>query len=177
MSKHAPPTRAVGGGLQGELPYPQVVAEDASLIFAQRVFGPRIANGVQGRDGAAGAAAASFPDVGATWVSTLPLVVPINNVPVYIKRAKTIVGVSLLTNGGVGSCVVDIWKTPVGSYPPTVANSICAAALPTIIGGRAYVDTTLTGWTTAVAAGDTLVFSLVSSATFTLIAARLHFSE
>lgn len=119
----------------------------------------------------------AYPSVGATWVSSTALVAPINYVPVYIKRARTIVGVSLLTLGGSGSCVVDIWKIPVGSYPPTGANSICASSKPTISGGVTYVDTTLTGWTTSVAAGDTLVFTLSSTSTFTLIAASLHFSE
>ena len=54
-----------------------------------------------------------------------------------------------------GSAVVDIWKTPFASYPPTVANSITAAAPPTLSAAASAQSSTLTGWTTAVSADDT----------------------
>lgn len=114
---------------------------------------------------------------GATWLKGSGAVsVPVNDVAWYAKSARTITGVTVLTQGGNGSCVIDIWKKAIGSYPPTVSDSICASAKPTISGAKTYVDTTLTGWTTTVNAGDTLQFHLESTSTFTYIAIQLHFS-
>jgi hypothetical protein len=80
--------------------------------------------------------------------------------------ACTITGVTMLADQ-TGSAVVDIWKQAYGSYPPLVANSITAAAKPTISGAIKSQDTTLTGWTTAIAAGDILRFNLDSISSIT----------
>lgn len=111
---------------------------------------------------------------GATFVSTTPIAVPVNDVPLYFPNAATILGVSVLTLGGTGSCVLDIRKRPFGTYPPTGADSICAAAKPTIVSGIKYLDTTLSGWTTTVDAGDVLLFVLESSSTFRTIVIQLN---
>lgn len=60
-----------------------------------------------------------------------------------------------------GSTVVDIEKSTYGSYPST--NSICAAAKPTLSSAQTYTDSTLTGWTTTVTAGDVLEFEVESA--------------
>lgn len=91
------------------------------------------------------------------------------NVDVYIPFAGTIVGVALLTIGGPGSCVVDIWKDSYANFPPTDADSITAATPPTITTASKYIDTTLTDWTTAIAAGDIIRFNLDSTSNFTSI--------
>lgn len=106
---------------------------------------------------------------GCTFTSSVALVNTVNKVDVYVPFAGTIVGVSLLTIGGPGSCVVDIWKDTYANFPPSSADSITAAAKPTIVAGSKYIDTTLTGWMTAVAAGDIIRFSLESTTTFTTI--------
>lgn len=80
----------------------------------------------------------------------------------YIPVTCVIGSVTLLADQ-TGSVVVDIWKTPFASYPPTVLNTITAAALPTITAGTSYQDTTLTGWTTLINAKDTLMFNINSS--------------
>lgn len=67
----------------------------------------------------------------------------------------------------VGSCVVDIWKTTYAGAPPTVANTITAAALPTLAAAIKSTDVTLTGWTTAVVTGDVLGFNVNSASTIT----------
>lgn len=67
----------------------------------------------------------------------------------------TINQVTLLADQA-GTIVVDIWKDVFANYPPTVADSITAAAKPTLAGDISYQDATLTGWTTSIAAGDTL---------------------
>ena len=102
------------------------------------------------------------------------LTVPVTEVPIDIKRACRITKVVVLTRGGAGSCVLDIWKRPFASYPPTAIHSITAAAKPTITTNVSYQDSTLTGWTTTLAAGDTLLVSLDSVSTFTNVSIFLH---
>lgn len=116
---------------------------------------------------------------GCTWTRRGSILqVPALNGVFYVPRKSVIKGVSLLTQGSiVGSCQVDIWKTPFGSYPPNVGNTIVAADPPKIVTGQTYSDTALTGWTTALAAGDTLFFVLSSSSLFTMISLFLWIEE
>ena len=81
-----------------------------------------------------------------------------------IPFAGTIDSVTLLADQ-TGSIVMDIWKDTLASYPPTVADSICASAKPTLSAALTSEDTTLTGWTTAIAAGDILRFNVDSATT------------
>ena len=64
-----------------------------------------------------------------------------------------------------GSIVVDIWKNTYANYPPTVANTITASAKPTVSSANKNQSSTLTGWTTAVAANDILRFNVDSATT------------
>lgn len=73
----------------------------------------------------------------------------------------TITGVALAADAA-GDAVVDIWKVALASYPPTDANGIASTSKPTLDGAAGYVDTTLTGWTTAITAGDCLRFNIDS---------------
>ncbi len=111
---------------------------------------------------------------GATWISgSGAIATPANDVFLRFPTACTIVKATIMTAGGSGSCSIDVWKDSFGSFPPTVADSICAAAKPTIVAGIKYEDATLTGWTTTIAAGDVLAFHLESSSTFTSIFIQL----
>lgn len=76
----------------------------------------------------------------------------------------TINAVTLLADQS-GSIVVDIWKDTYANYPPTVADTITASAKPTISSATKSQDTTLTGWTTSITAGDTLRFNVDSITT------------
>jgi hypothetical protein len=117
---------------------------------------------------------APSPPRGATFtVSSGPLTLPVGDVKVRINKSGTISKVTLMTAGGNGSCIVDIWKAPFSSYPPTAANSICGATKPTIIANNKYEDSILSGWTTSVAAGDVLVFHLLSTSVFSTIFVQL----
>jgi hypothetical protein len=101
--------------------------------------------------------------------------VPLTTTPdvtVIIPEGCTIEKVVVLTEGGPSSCVLDIFKSSFGAYPPT--TSICAADKPTITAGKTYEDSTLTGWTTALNADDVLGFHLVSTSTFTSISITLY---
>lgn len=105
---------------------------------------------------------------GASFVgSGGPLSVPINEVPIHIKNNSKITKVVVLTRGGAGSCVLDIWRRPFASYPATSANSITGASKPTITTDVKYLDTALVGWSPTLSAGDTLLVSLDSVSVFT----------
>lgn len=114
---------------------------------------------------------------GATWVKGGTLEVVASEAPlvqVYIPSACVITGVEILTNGGTGSCVVDIWKSPYSAFPPTVANSITGINKPTISGAIKYRDTTLSTWTgRSIAADSTLTFKLDAASAFTFISCTL----
>jgi hypothetical protein len=68
-----------------------------------------------------------------------------------------------------GSIVVDIWKDSFANYPPTVSDSITASAKPTISTAAKAENTTLTGWTTGISAGDILAFTVDSASTVTRV--------
>jgi len=78
-----------------------------------------------------------------------------------IPFACTINRVTLLANKS-GSIVIDIWKQAYADYPPENAQSIVAAAPPTITTAEKSQDSTLTDWTTAIAAGDCLRYNVDS---------------
>lgn len=78
---------------------------------------------------------------------------------ISIPYACTILNVTMLADQ-TGSAVIDIWKDTYANYPPTIADTITASAKPTISAANKSQDTTLTGWTTSVAAGDILAFSV-----------------
>lgn len=116
---------------------------------------------------------------GASWVSPngVPLTTSVTVVFVNCPVPAAIKNVKILTAGGPGSCVIDIWKAPFASFPPTVANSITAAALPTISSGITYSDIVLSGWNTTILTGDVLAFKLVSVSTFTEVTVILEISQ
>lgn len=77
-----------------------------------------------------------------------------------------------------GSIVIDIWKkTYTLDSPPTVANTITASALPTLAAHQSTQDTTLTGWTTAIAANDMLRFNINSVTTCTRVTLTLKVTK
>jgi len=67
-------------------------------------------------------------------------------------------------DGSAGSIVVDIWSDTFSNYPPTVADTICAAAKPTITAAVKSADTTLTGWTKELSRGDGILPNIDSVA-------------
>lgn len=83
---------------------------------------------------------------------------------VMIDFACEIEQVTLLADQS-GSIVVDIWSDTYANYPATDADSITASAPPTISSATKSQDATLTGWTTAIAAGDILRFNVDSCTT------------
>lgn len=72
-----------------------------------------------------------------------------------IPFAATITKWSLLADQS-GSIVVDLWKDTYANYPPVIGDVITASAKPTISASTKGQSSTLTGWTTSVAAGDVI---------------------
>ena len=72
-----------------------------------------------------------------------------------------------------GSIVIDVWKDTYANYPPVVGDSITASAKPTLSSATKSDDTTLTGWTTAVTAGDVFGFNVDSASLVTQVALQL----
>lgn len=93
-----------------------------------------------------------------------------------IPFACTINKATLLADQS-GSIVVDIWKDTYANYPPTVADTITASAKPTISSATKSQDSTLTGWTTSVSAGDTLRFNVDSITTCTRVLVSLKVTK
>ncbi len=75
-----------------------------------------------------------------------------------------ITGWSLLADQS-GFCVIDIWKDTYANYPPDNSDSITNGNEPTLYDEDKEVDTTLTGWTLEIAAGETLIFNVDSADT------------
>jgi hypothetical protein len=116
---------------------------------------------------------------GATWVrgDGLDLEVPANDVFVACQGTGEITKVTIVTEGGPGSCVIDIWRDELADFPPTVADSITAAAKPTISSDDTYEDSTLTGWDTAVIAGNILAFHLESVSGFSMVHIQIEITQ
>jgi hypothetical protein len=69
--------------------------------------------------------------------------------------------------------VVDIWVDTYANFPPTVADTITAAAVPTITTDVKSQDATLTAWTVALTKGDTMRFNVDSVTDITRILVSL----
>jgi hypothetical protein len=73
-----------------------------------------------------------------------------------------------------GDLVVDIWADDFASFPPTDLDSMTGTDLPTLAGAATGASTALTGWTTALTAGDWLAFNIDSAGTVTQAVVSLY---
>ena len=88
---------------------------------------------------------------------------------VEVPFAHTIVAARLFSSDSaitVGSIVMDIWRDTYANYPPTVADTITAAAKPTIVTGIKSENISLIGWNVAGNAGDIYGFNVDSVTAF-----------
>ena len=76
-----------------------------------------------------------------------------------------------------GSTVIDLWKDTYANYPPTSGDTIAGSAKPTLTAAVKAQSSTLTGWTTAVAAGDIIAFNVVSASTSTRITLSIKINK
>jgi hypothetical protein len=92
---------------------------------------------------------------------------------IIVDYACTINSVTLLADQS-GSIVMDIYKTSYSNFDagvthPVVGDSITASAKPTLSSAVKAQDSTLSGWTTAIAAGSVLSFFINSASTVTRV--------
>ena len=67
-----------------------------------------------------------------------------------------------------GDVVIDLWKDTYANLLPTVSDSITGSAKPTLSSALKATSTTLTSWTTTLAAGDYIGANVDSRATITV---------
>ena len=90
---------------------------------------------------------------------------------IQVPYACTINSWRLIANAS-GSIVVDVWKAAAPTIP-TVANTITGSALPTLSSQQTAASSTLTGWTTSVAANDIIGFNVDSATTVSWVILQL----
>ncbi len=83
---------------------------------------------------------------------------------IEIPFGCVVTGWSLLADQA-GSIVVDVWRASHAGAPPVSGDSITASARPALASALKAQSSTLTGWTTAISAGDVLRVDVVSAAT------------
>lgn len=71
-----------------------------------------------------------------------------------------------ITGQSSGTCTIDIWKRAATGGIPGNANSITASAKPSLSGAVEGSSSTLTGWTTAIAAGDKFMMEIEAVTNF-----------
>jgi hypothetical protein len=88
----------------------------------------------------------------------------------------TILSIDSAGPATAGAIVLDVWKDTFANYPPTVADTITAAAKPTVAASANKAESsTLTGWTTTFLAGDAFAVNVDSVSTFTKVALYLEY--
>lgn len=109
------------------------------------------------------------------------LIAALSELDLLIPFACTITSWHILgapTSGNAsGSTVIDIWSDSYGNYPPTDADSITAAAPPTLTAAVKATDSTLTGWSRAITAGTILRFHIDSVATLKRLTLALNYER
>ena len=95
----------------------------------------------------------------------------------HVPMACTITNATLIGDGQSGSAVIEVASvsraTFISGTIPTSGNKITASAPPTISSAKASSDSTLTGWTTSVAADTIMAFSVTSATTLTRVTVSL----
>jgi len=81
-----------------------------------------------------------------------------------------------------GSIVLELWKCTyaqfdAGGTHPVAADKISASTPPTISSGTKSTDSTLSGWTTALTAGDVIAFNVTSAATIQRLTVTLKYNR
>jgi hypothetical protein len=141
-----------------------------TLLADQGIQGEPGVQGIQGIQGIQGLTGATGPIAAITSAAVLTIDGVGAAIDTGIKGdlllpyAVTITEWTLLADQS-GSVVMDIWADSFGNYPPTVADSITGSSKPTITASNRAQSSTLTGWTTSLAANTTLRFNVDSAST------------
>lgn len=111
--------------------------------------------------------------LGAHWPSPADA----QDISIRMAYPAKIRAVTILTTGGPGDCVVDIWKAPFNDYPPTDANTIVGTSAPSITTADTLHSEDLNGWDTDIEIGDVMTFHLQSFDVFDSITIVLDLEE
>jgi hypothetical protein len=95
---------------------------------------------------------------------------------VVIETAGTIESWTILADQS-GSLQVDLWKDSYANYPPVVGDAITGSAKPILSSATKAQSSTLTGWTTSVAAGDIIRVNVDSATTIQRATIELKIRE
>lgn len=93
---------------------------------------------------------------------------------IQVPFAGTITGWTLIADTS-GSASITVKKSTFAAFPTN--SSIVASAPPALSSQQNATSTTLTGWTTAVAAGDILEFVLASATTLKRLVLELQITR
>jgi hypothetical protein len=119
-----------------------------ALIFSGGVWAP-------------GSSAPSVASLGCTFDGGGSDVTAGSQCDLIVPYDMTITSATMLGDAA-GSIVIDVWSDTYGNYPPTAGDSITASAPPTLASAAKSQDSTLTGWSSTIAAGSTLRFNVNS---------------
>ena len=95
---------------------------------------------------------------------------------VRLPVAGTITGV-YITGDISGSAVVDLWKDTFANFPPTVADTITAAAKPTLTNQQSNSNLTLSGWVKTITQGDWIMANVDSASTLNTIVVVITYNK
>jgi Collagen triple helix repeat (20 copies) len=157
-------------------------AGPAGAAGAQGTAAPIIGDGIDGDEGEVGPPGVNSSSLvqqrGANWSAINGIQASgAIDVPIIIAEDCFITDISILTEGGAGSCAVDIWTCPFAAYPPTVSNSIISGgSYPSISSSGAGYRQTNPGSilnNVNLSKGTCVTFHLRSSSLFTNITIML----
>lgn len=151
----------------GDLPNSRRLLAGTNITFDDTTPGERTVNASGGGGGSQVYQKGATVDGGGSAIT--PAIIGYATVPI----SGTITKVRLLADQA-GSAVVDIWLDSFANFPPTNADSITGGNEPTLSAADKYEDSTLTGWTTTVTAGDVLGFNVDSASTITRLTVELE---
>jgi hypothetical protein len=110
-----------------------------------------------------------------TWTNDLSAIsVPINTVTRFVPARCKLKRVTVLTEGGSGSCTIYVWRSNVANhYPPISGDDLTGGNNVVISSGTTLDESGLSGWETELLAGDVLLFTLDASSTFSSVQINL----
>lgn len=85
----------------------------------------------------------------------------------------TIKDITLIADAATGTFVLDVWVDTYANVPLTVADTITAAAKPTMTNVRKFRDTTLTGWNKVVPADAFMGFNIDTVTLYKRVTGRI----
>lgn len=129
-------------------------------------FGALRLAGVQTYLGLGGTTAAGARQIGCCFDGSGSALVltGTTKVTATVPVTGTLTAYRITTRGGPGSCTIEVRKSSYSGFPGSLAD-ITGGADCVLSSAHKAEDTTLSGWTTAITAGDVLEFTLISAST------------